>query len=114
MHPAHTCESILHMDGYKAHEAGDVINMINRTGTKVEFLPPNMTGKLQLMDVGYNAPFKARFNALREVWLKEDPGNVSVKVSRKQVSDWVEKAWYEIPRETAKNTLVSMGYIDQE
>lgn len=84
--------------------------MINNTGTEVTFLPPNMTGKLQLMDVGYNAPFKARLNA----WLKEDMGNVKVKVTRKQVSECVEDAWYAVPRETATNTLVSMGYIDQE
>jgi hypothetical protein len=101
------------MDNYSAHESGDVIEMLNRGCTEVAFLPPNMTGKLQLMDVGYNAPFKARLNTLRETWLKEAPGNVSFKVTRKQISKWVEEAWYAIPNETAMNTLVSMGYIDR-
>jgi len=101
------------MDNYKSHLTTGSVNAIAKTGSEMMMLPANMTSKLQLMDYGYNAPFKANIVTRMNAWLSEDPQRASTPVNRKQISQWAEESWYGIPMSTCANSLRAMGYIHE-
>jgi hypothetical protein len=49
---------LLELDQCKVHLMGSVVGALEGCGTEVEFILPGYTGKLQVLDVGINKPFK--------------------------------------------------------
>ncbi len=49
---------LLFLDSYGVHRMGTVNQAINDVGVEIIIIPPSCTGVTQLIDVGYNKPFK--------------------------------------------------------
>ena len=50
---------IILLDDFTVHKTSRVVNVIQRLGVEVEFIPPGCTGMVQPVDVGYNKLLKA-------------------------------------------------------
>jgi hypothetical protein len=76
-------------------------------------LPPNMTSRVQILDVGINKPFKAH---MRNSWLPYLLGVVedetmNSKIERKDMSKWIGDAWDNIRKDTIVRTVRKIGFI---
>ena len=123
-----SCLSMLLMDNFSVHTTTLANIEIAKSGTKILMLPPNLTSKLQLMDVGLNKPFKSRikdlFNAhlvkeMQEQFEEhgENPNKFQLqysKITRQVIAQWISNAWISCSNEiNVLNSLRSMGYITQ-
>jgi hypothetical protein len=54
---------IIFLDSYRCHIMCSVFNAIRFLGCEVQHIPSGRTGLCQLVDVGYNKPFKSRVHA---------------------------------------------------
>ena len=78
-------------------------------GTRVEFVLPRYTSKLQVLDVGINKPFKNNVDTAYETWLIS---NQNTKVHRKDIARFIDNAWQSIPNECVENTWEHIGLLD--
>jgi hypothetical protein len=81
----------------------------------VDYIPAGYTCVLQLVDVGYNAPFKCHVKHLHSEWCIEKyvclhPKQPFPIPSRRYIIDWVYKVMEEISAETIRKTFLSIGY----
>ena len=51
---------ILFLDSFTVHKMGCIVNGIQALGVEVDFIPPECTGMVQPVDIGYIKPFKAK------------------------------------------------------
>jgi DDE superfamily endonuclease len=80
-------------DNCGSHKTSSVKDVITETGIDVAFLPPNMTGELQVLDLVVNGPIKAHVKNKRATRLYE-----SFQLFKKErLTDM------ELPREQRKN-----------
>lgn len=98
------------MDNYKAHLTKETRFAISECGCVFIPLPPNMTSKLQVMDVGVNKPFKNYYEHQRDMWQVENEH--AQKVSRKLCAEWTCAAWEDLKESTIINTARKIGFID--
>lgn len=108
-------------DNFKAHLTSKVrdalaglLTLTTEAGCLLTTLPPNMTSKVQILDVGINKPFKSHMN---NSWLPflldaiEDETH-SKKVSRKDMSKWIGDSWDLITPQTIQRTSRHIGFTD--
>lgn len=69
-----TNPALLILDNHESHLSVDALNLAKASGVTILTLPPHCTAKLQPLDVGLNAPFKAYYNTAVESWLLQHPG----------------------------------------
>lgn len=98
------------MDNYKAHLTKETRFAISECGCVFISLPPNMTSKIQVMDVGVNKPFKNYYEHQRDMWQVENEH--AQKVSRKLCAEWTCAAWEDLKESTIINTARKIGFID--
>jgi hypothetical protein len=55
---------ILFLDSFKVHMLGTVADAIHKLGVEIKFIPLGCTGLVQLIDVGFNKPYKANYTKL--------------------------------------------------
>jgi len=90
--------TLLLLDMFQAHLTTHVQWSLAQCGTTVEFIPGGYTSKLQAMDVGINKPFKDHMRNFHEEYMGEcAKEELSPKVCRPLVSQWIGKAWDSIP-----------------
>lgn len=80
-------------DNCGSHKTSSVKDVITETGIDVAFLPPNMTGELQVLDLVVNGPIKAHVKNKRATRLYES----FQQFKKERLSDM------ELPREQRKN-----------
>ena len=74
------------------HKTPGIRKSIELSETKVMMIPDGLTRYLQPLDVSINKPFKDGIRRkYNEYWLEKG----DVKVSRKEIIDWVGEAWYD-------------------
>ena len=63
---------------------------------------------MQPLDVGVNGPFKSYIRASIETFLVAAKGNP--KVHRRDVSSWIDTAWWKVSRTAIRNAWEKSGY----
>lgn len=106
---------LLMMDNFTAHNTASVKKLTASLGVMSVRLPPNMTSKLQILDVGINKPFKsymkARYNLLicrkMDLMLDESRDNI---ITRETMIKWVADSWDEVKHSAITNTSRHIGF----
>ena len=73
------------MDKCSVHMCGECVQQIQSYGTDVEFITGGYTGKLQVLDVGINRPFKAFVREQYEQFMSQN----EQKSTQLNVAQWV-------------------------
>ena len=99
---------LLFIDDFSAHKTGAVRKAIADCDTELEIIPGGYTGKLQVMDVGGNKPFKDRIRKKGTDFMDEN--EVGKRPQRKDVSYWVSECWNALPDDMLQRTWIKIGY----
>lgn len=102
--------TLLMMDNFSAHQTSATRNLISNLGTSMLMPPPNMTSKVQILDVGINKPFKDYMRSLYNDFLLNNPTD---KVTKVLISKWIADSWEKIPEEFVINTAHRIGFINK-
>ena len=103
--------ALLMMDNFKVHLVKSVRNEIAENRWLQLNLPPNMTSRVQILDVGINKPFKDRMRAYYDDYMLKsypEPG----KITRELMGTWVADAWESLPVTAIINTAKKIGFIN--
>ena len=85
-------KNMLILDDASMHKTPGIRKSIELSETKVMMIPDGLTRYLQPLDVSINKPFKDGIRRkYNEYWLEKG----DVKVSRKEIIDWVGEVWYD-------------------
>jgi transposase-like protein len=98
------------LDECRTHLTENVKFAFSELNTEVDFIPGGYTGKVQVMDVGINKPFKNYIRNAFDDWLVV---NVR-KPKRQDVAYWVNEAWNNVQATTITRTWKSIGLIAAE
>ena len=85
---------------------------MQRCGTEVDTIAAGYTGRLQVLDVGINKPFKGYIKDEYEIFMRENPHGT--KPSRVDVANWISVAWQKLMPLTICNTWRSIGFKSNE
>ena len=77
---------MLVMDDASMHKTPEIKRSVELSETKVMMIPRGLTRYLQPLDVSINKPFKEEIRRKYNEYCIE---NTNLKVSRKQIIDWV-------------------------
>ena len=101
---------LLLVDNAPSHGWDRTINLDN---IRVEFLPPNMTSRIQPMDAGIIANFKAKYRALHLRHLVNifDQGEELEKINIRQAINFTVHAWESVKQETIANCWKTTGIL---
>ncbi|KAL7577572.1 hypothetical protein ACA910_015100 [Epithemia clementina (nom. ined.)] len=104
---------LLILDKFKGHTVASVMHQLGELRTLVEIIPGGYTGKLQVMDVGVNRPFKAAYSEEHFLFLQQQhseniPGTRIIPRCQ-DVAMWITKARGANKEETIKKTWVHIG-----
>lgn len=102
--------AMLMMDNFAAHNVASVREKIADEGWVQLCLPPNMTSRVQILDVGINKPFKDRMKAYFNQFMVENVAT-NQKVTRELMGKWIADSWANIPDRFVMNTCRSIGFI---
>jgi hypothetical protein len=105
------------MDNFGAHLPKSVRKALAELCALQVMLPSNMTSRVQVLDVGLNKPFKDRLQDQYDEFLLdhiETSDNCRIKITREIISEWVSKAWADIPASIIKNTSRHVGFTDPQ
>ena len=91
---------LLLLDNHDSHVSIDVINKARENGVCMLTFPPHCSHRLQPLDLSVFAPFKARYNAICNDWLINNPGKTITIYS---VGELVGKAY--VSSVTPKNII---------
>ena len=86
---------------------GEVVRGVQNFGTEVDFIPGGHAGRLQVLDVGINKPFKDYILQAALQWQISNPDNA--KPLRADVARWIRTAWDRITVKNITNTWRSVG-----
>ncbi|KAL7567499.1 hypothetical protein ACA910_009512 [Epithemia clementina (nom. ined.)] len=107
---------LLILDEFKGHTVGSVMHRLAELRTLVEIIPGGYTGKLQVMDVGINRPFKATYGEEHFSFLRfrhsETPPGTRIIPWRQDVASWISTAWKAVKEESITKTWVHIGIRD--
>ena len=95
---------------HAAHNVASVREKIADEGWVQLCLPPNMTSRVQILDVGINKPFKDRMKAYFNQFMVENVAT-NQKVTRELMGKWIADSWANIPDGFVMNTCRSIGFI---
>ena len=99
--------TMLILDEMSAHMTTDVRNAIAVCNSHLVLIPGGYTSKLQVMDVGFNKPFKNHYRDFYDEWFMMAP--YGVKPKRTDVSVWIEQTWGKIEHSVSVNTWRKIG-----
>lgn len=104
------------MDNFAPHQKKSVRCALATLNCLQVMLPPNMTSRVQMLDVGVNKPFKDRMkHCYREHMLDEIEDNATkVKITRELMTEWIADSYEGVPSSAIKNTARKIGFIDEE
>ena len=103
--------TMLILDEFSGHMTAEVRSAIVQCGTHLEFIPAGYTSKLQVMDVGFNKPFKDGFRHQFDTWVTQ----VVEKPHRHNVATWVQNSWEGMSiNRIARNTWRRVGIPQPE
>jgi hypothetical protein len=105
---------LLILDSYQCHMMASVVYKIQELGVKVKHIPGGCTSLCQMVDVGFNKPFKSH---IRKMWIKwmiakgVQEGTTSLP-TRRNVAVWVNKAMTQMKEERwiIKNAWLKTGF----
>jgi hypothetical protein len=80
---------MLILDEFKGHMTAEVRDAIKLCGTHLELIPGGYTSKLQVMDVGFNKPFKDQFRHHYDHFSRTE----DTAPNRENVSTWIQDSW---------------------
>lgn len=66
--------ALLILDNHESHLSIQALDLAKAAGVTVLTLHPHTTARMQPLDVGLNAPFKAFYNSAVDSWLTQHPG----------------------------------------
>ncbi len=107
--PVHNTKrpALLMMDNFSAHLISSVRKELSDCGWAQLYLPPNMTSRLQVLDVGINKPFKDYMKAHYNRFMID---NINGKVTRELMGRWIANSWESIPCQFIINTSKNIGF----
>jgi hypothetical protein len=85
---------LLILDSYQCHMMASVVSNIQELGVKVKHIPSGCTSLCQLVDVGFNKPFKSHIQKMWINWMIAEgvqEGTTS-SPTRRNVAVWVDEA----------------------
>ena len=82
---------LLLIDVFAVHLTSQICALLGDIDTKVEFISPGFTSKLQVKDVGIDKPFKDQVQQAVETFLSQN--DVNAKPSRQVISHWIGNSW---------------------
>lgn len=98
--------TMLILDEFAGHMTAAVREAIRLCGTHLEFIPGGYTSKLQVMDVGFNKPFKDKFRHNFDNYNRTH----GVAPKREDVATWIQLSWEGLSFERiATNTWRRVG-----
>lgn len=89
------------MDEFAAHMTNNVKTAIFECDTEIDYIIGGYTSKLQVMDVGLNAPFKGEYRRQFEEFMVR---SLTGKPHRQDVAGWAWNAWQTIHTNMILNT----------
>ncbi len=95
---------MLILDDFKAHKTSVVKERISSLGTRLEYVIPGYTCALQVLDVGINMPFKVKVKECYNQWLSGNNAQLSSKLKRELIAEWVCTAWDQVGEQGIVNT----------
>jgi hypothetical protein len=102
---------LLMMDNFSAHGTQLTRSSLADNCCLLSMLPPNMTSRVQILDVGVNKPFKDYMRAYFNDYITEHVHD-NPKVTREMMSKWIANAWEQVKVSTIINTCKKIGFID--
>jgi hypothetical protein len=101
---------LMMMDNFSPHQTKSVRDSISELGCLLTMLPPNMTSRVQVLDVGINKPFKDNMRWFYSKFLVENAGT-KPKITREVMSKWIADSWELVSTETILNSCKKIGFI---
>jgi DDE superfamily endonuclease len=99
-------KTLLLMDSYSVHLMPPLLQKLQNMGTHVIFIPKGYTGKLQVLDVGVNRPFK---HYVRAAFRRFQIHTQNAKPQHLDVALWISEAWGKITASNITNTWRHFG-----
>jgi transposase-like protein len=109
-------KTLLIMDCFSVHMMDGIRQKLEAMGTKVLIIPKGYTGKLQVLDVGINRPFK---HYCRKEFQNFRLADSNAKPKHLDLARWISTAFQAIKVRTIKNTWRHIGFrhptnVDEE
>ena len=105
--------SMIMMDNFAAHNVATIREKITDAGWVHLCLPPNMTSRVQLLDVAINKPFKDRMKRYYNQYMVDNI-RMNPKVTRELMGTWIADSWADISPRFIENGCRSIGLrVDQ-
>jgi hypothetical protein len=104
---------LLVLESYWCHMMASVVYKTQELGVKVKHIPGGCTSLCQLVDIGFNKPFKSRVQKMWIMWMIAEgvkEGTTSL-LMRRDVAVWVDKAMAKMKEEwrIIKNAWLKWG-----
>jgi hypothetical protein len=75
---------------FKVHMMQSVVQAIQALGVQVEFIPAGCTGLVQLVNVGYNKPLKAKMHEQFHDWIMVQEADQEICAATcRELSQWI-------------------------
>ena len=103
MSQLHHGASLLFLNSFKVHLTTSVHNAIIDLGVEIIIIPPGCTGLTQLVDVGYNNPFKNRVPNQNEAWMMEPGQDLTKPPHHLDVASWIIEGEKRMPTKILEN-----------
>ena len=101
---------LLILDAYKCHMQAEVVTMIQDLGIEILHIPGGCTYLCQPLDVGVNRPLTRMVKAQWDDWMETEGASTLQKPSRKQIGEWVLKAWNDLDEQHVRNSRKKKGF----
>jgi hypothetical protein len=106
------------LDMYKVHISESTTAALAAIGVTAHIIPGGCTSLVQPVDVGINKPFKDRLRFQWWTWIigQGIAGSIIKNPSRREVADWIDRAWQSIPGDMVANSWTSsdFNYFEDE
>ena len=105
-------QSVLIMDDFSAHWVSEIDNLLFNNNVRTVRIPKGYTGKLQVMDVGINKPFKDYVQDETDDWMVNNFNEITEAFpspSRQDISRRVLSSWNQISPTNIINTWKHIG-----
>lgn len=81
---------------------------------QIDYIPAGYTSKLQMLDVGVNAPFKKHLKEAYLSFRQQQPRDINVRPDRDTVVEWIATSWNNITPANITNTWRKIGIAGAE